>query len=204
MTTPARVASAIQNAQKSTGPKTEEGKRRSRMNALKHGLTAKTVLLAEEDPAEFRQLMLGWFEAKRPQDKGEASLVERGVYALWQLERSNRSQAARLWLKAFSHAEDEKTRVGEEVDGLIRRLLRAPQGRPTAFPCAMGSGDDGDGTSSSGATIDEADRPAKLIAQITASELGCRGLLAMWDELRASLDQDGWRLPERFRAFRLL
>jgi hypothetical protein len=174
------------------------------MNALKHGLTAKTVLLAEEDPGEFRQLMLGWFEAKRPQDKCEASLVERGVYALWQLERSERSHAARLWLKAFDHAEDEKTRVGEEVDGLIRRLLRAPQGRPTAYPRATGSEDDAADTSASGATIDEADHPATLIGQIIASELGCRRLLAMWDELRASLDQDGWRSPQRFRAFRLL
>jgi hypothetical protein len=199
MTTPAQIASAIRNAQKSTGPKTDEGKRRSRMNALKHGLTAKTVLLAEEDPGEFRQLMLGWFEAKRPQDKCEASLVERGVYALWQLERSERSQAARLWLKAFNHAEDEKTRVGEEVDGLIRRLLRAPQGRPTAHPCATGSGDAAGDTSASGARTEEADRPATLIGQIIASELGCRRLLRVITIIDALLSTiiDGLRSTSR-------
>ena len=82
MTSPAKMAAAVQNAQKSTGPKTEEGKRRSRMNALKHGLTAKTVLLPEEHPAEFQELLVGWFDSIGPQDRLEASLVERGVYSV--------------------------------------------------------------------------------------------------------------------------
>ena len=44
------------NSQKSTGPKTPEGKSAVSMNALRHGLRARTVVLPGEDPTEFHQL----------------------------------------------------------------------------------------------------------------------------------------------------
>jgi len=37
------------NAQRSTGPKTEDGKRQSRANAVRHGLTAETVIGSLEE-----------------------------------------------------------------------------------------------------------------------------------------------------------
>jgi hypothetical protein len=43
------------NAQKSTGPKTEQGKRRSSLNAVRHGLAGQLVVLPEEDLAAFQQ-----------------------------------------------------------------------------------------------------------------------------------------------------
>ena len=49
MTTQRQEEANRRNAQYSTGPKTEEGKSVSSMNALKHGLTAKTTLLPDED-----------------------------------------------------------------------------------------------------------------------------------------------------------
>lgn len=44
------------NALKSTGPRTEEGKRRSRCNAIRHGLTAETVIVGLEDPEDYGPL----------------------------------------------------------------------------------------------------------------------------------------------------
>jgi hypothetical protein len=44
-----RAAINRRNAQKSTEPRTPEGKNRSRFNALKHGMTAKTLVLPDED-----------------------------------------------------------------------------------------------------------------------------------------------------------
>ena len=204
MASPAKIASAIRNAQKSTGPKTSEGKRASRMNAIKHGMTAKTVLLPEENPAEFKQLMVGWFDSMKPQDQSEASLVERAVYTLWQIDRVNRAQSARLWLRADGHADDEETRVEQEVAELVGLLFRAPYGRPAALPCAEGTGADPAGNSTRVGTIATEDHPAKVISRMASTALGCRWLLELWSELRTSLDQAGWKTAERFRAFRLL
>jgi hypothetical protein len=53
------------NALKSTGPRTEEGKRISRRNAVRHGLTAETVIDALEDTEDYRA-----FEAARPAGAG--------------------------------------------------------------------------------------------------------------------------------------
>ena len=47
------------NAKRSTGPTTEPGKARSKMNALKHGLSAKAVVIEGEDPREFEALRAG-------------------------------------------------------------------------------------------------------------------------------------------------
>jgi len=46
---PARADASRCNGKKSAGPKTEEGKARSRFNALKHGMTSQTVLLPGDD-----------------------------------------------------------------------------------------------------------------------------------------------------------
>ena len=53
MSSAAQVAANVANAQHSTGPRTEEGKQTSSRNALKHGLTASTVLIPGEDPAAY-------------------------------------------------------------------------------------------------------------------------------------------------------
>ena len=50
--TAAQIEANRRNAQKSTGPKTERGKARAKLNAIKHGLTARTIMsvLPQEDP----------------------------------------------------------------------------------------------------------------------------------------------------------
>ena len=64
-------------AQKSSGPKTPEGKAKSRRNALQHGLTAKTCMLADEDPDDLLDLTDELREKFNPQDTDEDFLIER-------------------------------------------------------------------------------------------------------------------------------
>jgi len=52
MATPAQIAANRTNAQKSTGPRSVEGKAASRFNALKHGMDAKSIVLPNEDGTE--------------------------------------------------------------------------------------------------------------------------------------------------------
>ena len=55
-----RAEANRQNAQKSTGPKTAEGKARSRFNAVKHGMRAATPVLPGEDAAAFDARLERW------------------------------------------------------------------------------------------------------------------------------------------------
>ena len=77
-----------QNAQKSTGPRTQEGKRRSRCNSVRHGLTAETVIGVLENPddyAAFERAIIGDYA---PQAVVEHELVSRLASLLWRLRRA--------------------------------------------------------------------------------------------------------------------
>src|ERR1700680_4450017 len=75
------------NAQKSTGPKTPEGKSAVSMNALRHGLRARTVVLPGEDPTEFHQLCDDLQAEWNPQSRTEQFYVEQMAVSQWKLTR---------------------------------------------------------------------------------------------------------------------
>ena len=66
MTTQAKIEANRRNAQKSTGPRTDEGKDKVRLNALKHGLTATTVVLPHEDAGAYQQREEAWTRELNP------------------------------------------------------------------------------------------------------------------------------------------
>ena len=82
------------NAQKSTGPRTPEGKARSRRNGLLHGLTAKTCMLEDEDPEGFTDLVYEISDKYRPQDTDEDFCIERMAKARWRYNRIMPLEAA--------------------------------------------------------------------------------------------------------------
>ena len=78
----AQVEANRRNAQRSTGPKTQEGKERSSRNALRHGIHAQVKLVIEdgpfaEDEAEVRTFMRELLEALDPRDTLEMSRANR-------------------------------------------------------------------------------------------------------------------------------
>jgi hypothetical protein len=75
------------NAKRSTGPTTLSGKRRSRMNAVKHGLSAKEITVGGEGPEEFGAFRDGLFADHKPVSALERELVERLAGLLWRLRR---------------------------------------------------------------------------------------------------------------------
>ena len=88
MTTEKQFIANQQNAKNSTGPRTERGKRRSRRNALRHGLTAETVIEALENRADYEALASRINDDYRPRSKFELELVARLVSLLWRLRRA--------------------------------------------------------------------------------------------------------------------
>jgi hypothetical protein len=96
MSTEAQIIANGINAQSSTGPKTETGKAASSQNALKHGLTARTVLLPGEDEAAWRQMCEGMFQCFAPSCASEKELIQFLCDTQWRLQRCGRIEAAIL------------------------------------------------------------------------------------------------------------
>src|ERR1017187_4081401 len=66
MATPAQITANRANAQKSTGPRSVEGKSASRFNALKHSIDAATIVIPGEDPADYDALAALYLHEYRP------------------------------------------------------------------------------------------------------------------------------------------
>src|ERR1700757_509638 len=84
------------NALKSTGPKSEEGKAKSSMNALRHGLTAAQAVLPHEDQHGYEKLREGMLESYAPENPAEQAIVEELANAYWRLMRLHRVET-RYW-----------------------------------------------------------------------------------------------------------
>jgi hypothetical protein len=94
MASEAQIHANRLNAQKSTGPRTAEGKAAVSQNAVKHGLTARSIVVSGEDPGQFefhRERMLDELD---PVGEVEFSLAERIVSLSWRLKRAEKLQAA--------------------------------------------------------------------------------------------------------------
>jgi hypothetical protein len=112
MSSAAQVQANRSNAQKSTGPRTAEGKEKASQNAVKHGLLAKEAVIQGEDPAEFEMYRDGMLRTLAPVGPVEAMLAERIVGLSWRLRRAERLQNA-----AFAALEE-----GERTELLEARL----------------------------------------------------------------------------------
>src|SRR4051794_24522683 len=91
-----RAESARINGAKSRGPKTPEGRAKSSMNAVSHGITAKTMILQNENPEEFQKMLKGYSEDLQPATQTEMEQVSKLVAARWRLRRIWRYEDAML------------------------------------------------------------------------------------------------------------
>src|ERR1700693_3393371 len=77
-----------ENARHSTGPRTETGKQRSSLNALRHGLTGQTIVLPCEDLAAYQTFTKRFFDDLQPRGVIEEQLVQTLADASWRLNRA--------------------------------------------------------------------------------------------------------------------
>ena len=87
MTTIAQITSNRQNAIKSTGPKTIEGKSTACRNALKHGILSSDLIIMNENRHDLENLSRGIRQTLCPQGAIEELLVEKIINAIWRIRR---------------------------------------------------------------------------------------------------------------------
>jgi hypothetical protein len=87
MSTPKQIAANRKNAQKSTGPKTPQGRAAVRHNGLKHGLTSSILVLEGESAADFEDLLDSLEAEHQPSTPTELILVRQIAMAAWRLQR---------------------------------------------------------------------------------------------------------------------
>ena len=90
------VATSSSHTRRATGPRTRQGKERSKFNARKHGLFSKAVLLHDESRAEYDALLNGLIENLQPQGKLEKVLVESLATLLWRKRRLLQVETAEI------------------------------------------------------------------------------------------------------------
>ena len=87
---------ARRNGALAAGTKSPEGIKRSLMNALRHGLTAKSLVLATESQEQFDELLKNYVEFYDPNNTIELDLVHDMVAARWRLQRSRSLETVTL------------------------------------------------------------------------------------------------------------
>jgi hypothetical protein len=89
MATEEQIAANRRNAQLSSGPKTEAGRNRSRMNALRHGLTGQVTTMTDEDRVAHDQFSKALIKDLAPEGAMETQLAQRVATDSWRLNRAS-------------------------------------------------------------------------------------------------------------------
>ena len=127
------------NARKSTGPTTEEGKQRSRCNAVRHGLTAETVIGALEDAEDYKAFEAAIIADYDAQSAVERELVLRLASLLWRLRRATTMETGLFEIQAehlsgFGQARQVHPASREVVYALFGRAESVSFNRDPAPP----------------------------------------------------------------------
>ena len=122
MTSFRQIEANRRNASKSTGPITEEGKQRSRCNAVRHGLTAETVIGALEDAEDYQAFEAAIIADYDVQSAVERELVLRLASLLWRLRRATTMETGLLEIQA-DHLRE--FRQGRQTQPKSREIIHA-------------------------------------------------------------------------------
>ncbi len=117
MATAAQVSANRENSQKSTGPRTDEGKARSSKNATKHGFNSKEFIVAEDQQEEFDSLSKSLRKQVSPLGALEQEVFTQLLHAAWNLRRVRR-------LEAELAGGDVDPLADASLDGQLDRLAR--------------------------------------------------------------------------------
>ena len=121
MRTEKQINASRENAKKSTGPRTTEGKANSSKNALKHGLMAQDAVIPGEDPAEFDRHLSKLEDTYLPRNYVEKQIVHQIADTMWSIKRLSRIETTVV------SASIERTRVYQH-DFRVERIRQGHEG----------------------------------------------------------------------------
>ena len=197
-----RIEANRRNAMKSTGRRTAEGKSVVRRNALKHGLTAETLVVVGDDADAFRRMA----DARAvfcPRNDVELELANTFSHAAWRRRRCAATETAMVnqYIRDTQLAAEACQQ--QRVLALGDRLFHDSQGYWQLFPdpslrdCPVSQRtNDSPGSP---------DQPARLVKELESSYEGCRWLLDRWNDLKVRTQKGNfWQSLDKFKAIRLL
>src|SRR5580693_4020813 len=129
------------NARKSTGPITEEGKQRSRCNAVRHGLTAETVIGLLEDAEDYKAFEAAIIADYDAQSAVERELVLRLASLLWRLRRAATMESGLFEIQADHLRRFRETRCVNSREIFDAMFWRADRVRLNQVPSSHDSTD---------------------------------------------------------------
>ena len=198
MTSESRIEANRLNAQKSTGPKTPEGKAASSQNALTHGLTAKVhIVIPGEDHDDYNRERQNFLDHVDADDPFQAALAERACEANWKLKRLQRGQNARTAERARHAAANFDLGQLQRAEKLGDALFYDPVNRCETIvrdPEMLRKLDIWNGLD-----------PATIVAELESFAHGVDWMIARWVELAAILEEDGfWHYDSRIYVNKLM
>jgi hypothetical protein len=112
-----KAESSRRNGAKSRGPKTPEGRAKSALNSVNFGISAKTLILQNENSNQFLRMMNSYVAYLKPTNQVEIDLVSDMVAARWRLRRIWRYETAMLDIEMDAQSVDfEKRFVTRDED----------------------------------------------------------------------------------------
>jgi hypothetical protein len=128
MSSARQIEANRRNARLSTGPVTEDGKRQSRQNAVRHGLTAETVIDALEDAEDYVAFEMAVTADYDAHSAVERELVLRLASLLWRLRRATTIESGLFKIQArhllqFRQRKRAHQKRQEIIDGVYRNAI---------------------------------------------------------------------------------
>ena len=136
MTSFRQIEANRRNARLSTGPMSDEGKRRSRRNAIRHGLTAETVIDALEDAEDYAAFEMAVTADYDAQSAVERELVLRLASLLWRLRRATAIESGLFKIQAQHLLQFQQGRQADQkrrsiIDSMYRDAITTEDHEPT-------------------------------------------------------------------------
>ena len=190
MATAAQIEANRRNSSRSTGPRTQKGKDRSKLNALVHGCRAEILVLPTEDPDLFEDRSRTWRLSLKPRNPAEEYMVTG-----WRAWRGRGSGSIGPRWPSSTNASTMRESTPSTPNK--SRSSRWASGCWGASPSPM--------TNARGPKSYDADNPMHLVLRLQTTVAGCQWMLDQWASLRTVLERDvPWLAADQRKAVRLL